>query len=90
MVEHSVYVHPAHSVHVHAAHGRGVAGALLKALIGSTEGSGNLDLQSGIFPESTSSLALHKRAASGASAPDNASATTASGATLSSSSAAVL
>ncbi|MFF8812343.1 GNAT family N-acetyltransferase [Streptomyces pactum] len=55
VVEHSVYVHP-------AARGRGVASALLKALIDSTEAAGIWTVQSGIFPENTASLALHERA----------------------------
>ncbi|MGW4104707.1 N-acetyltransferase family protein [Streptomyces sp. NPDC004976] len=46
VVEHSAYVHPA---------ARGVASALLKALVNSTE-------QAGIFPENTASLAVHQRA----------------------------
>ncbi|MFD4152631.1 GNAT family N-acetyltransferase [Streptomyces hydrogenans] len=55
VVEHSVYVHP-------EARGRGVAGALLRALVDSTEAAGIWTIQSGIFPENTASLALHKRA----------------------------
>ncbi|MEU1920637.1 N-acetyltransferase family protein [Streptomyces albogriseolus] len=55
VVEHSVYVDP-------AARGRGVASALLKALIDSTEEAGIWTIQSGIFPENTASLALHERA----------------------------
>ncbi|MGP4113706.1 GNAT family N-acetyltransferase [Streptomyces sp. 4N509B] len=55
VVEHSVYVHP-------DARGRGVAGALLGALIASTEVAGIWTIQSGIFPENTASLALHARA----------------------------
>ncbi|WTV76529.1 GNAT family N-acetyltransferase [Streptomyces sp. NBC_00028] len=55
VVEHSVYVHP-------GARGRGVAAALLKALIDSTEAAGIWTIQSGIFPENTASLALHQRA----------------------------
>ncbi|MET8244519.1 N-acetyltransferase family protein [Streptomyces sp. NPDC005202] len=55
VVEHSVYVHP-------GARGRGVASALLKALIESTEAAGIWTIQSGIFPENTASLALHQRA----------------------------
>ncbi|MEV5573813.1 N-acetyltransferase family protein [Spirillospora sp. NPDC052269] len=55
VVEHSVYVHPAH-------HGRGVAVALLRALIGSTESDGIWTIQSGIFPENTASLRLHAKA----------------------------
>ncbi|MGW2934223.1 N-acetyltransferase family protein [Streptomyces sp. NPDC001156] len=55
VVEHSVYVHP-------DARGRGVGSALLRALIGSTEAAGVWTIQSGIFPENTSSLALHQKA----------------------------
>ncbi|MFQ6849794.1 N-acetyltransferase family protein [Streptomyces sp. 35M1] len=55
VVEHSVYVHP-------AARGRGVASALLKALVDSTEQAGIWTIQSGIFPENTASLAAHRRA----------------------------
>ncbi|KOV03361.1 phosphinothricin acetyltransferase [Streptomyces sp. XY511] len=55
VVEHSVYVHP-------DARGRGVARALLDALIGSTESAGIWTIQSGIFPENGASLALHERA----------------------------
>ncbi|MET9730240.1 N-acetyltransferase family protein [Streptomyces sp. NPDC006458] len=55
VVEHSVYVHP-------GARGRGVARALLDALIDSTEAAGIWTIQSGIFPENTASLALHRRA----------------------------
>ncbi|OON80724.1 GNAT family N-acetyltransferase [Streptomyces tsukubensis] len=52
-----------HSVHVHReARGGGVAGALLERLITSTEAAGVRTIQSGIFPESTASLALHQRA----------------------------
>lgn len=55
VVEHSVYVHP-------EARGRGVGGALLRALITSTEAAGIWTIESGIFPENTASLALHRRA----------------------------
>lgn len=55
VVEHSVYVHP-------ESRGRGVARALLEALINSTEAAGIWTIQSGIFPENTASLALHQRA----------------------------
>ncbi|MFG2639404.1 GNAT family N-acetyltransferase [Streptomyces sp. NPDC048370] len=55
VVEHSVYVHP-------RARGRGVASALLKALVESTEAAGIWTVQSGIFPENTASLAVHERA----------------------------
>lgn len=55
VVEHSVYVDP-------AARGRGIASALLKALIDSTERAGIWTIQSGILPENTASLAVHQRA----------------------------
>jgi phosphinothricin acetyltransferase len=55
VVEHSVYVHP-------DARGRGVGTALLNALICSTEAAGIWTVQSGIFPENSASLALHRRA----------------------------
>ncbi|MFB8087194.1 GNAT family N-acetyltransferase [Streptomyces sp. NPDC055992] len=55
VVEHSVYVAP-------AARGRGIAAALLQALIDSTEAAGIWTVQSGIFPENAASLALHQRA----------------------------
>lgn len=54
VVEHSVYVRP-------DARGRGVASALLRALIASTEAAGIWTVQSGVFPENTASLALHTR-----------------------------
>ena len=53
VVEHSVYVDP-------AARGRGVGRQLLDALIASTEAAGIWTIQSGIFPENTASLALHR------------------------------
>ena len=55
VVEHSVYVDP-------AAQGRGVGRALLDALIDSTERAGIWTIQSGVFPENTASLALHRAA----------------------------
>ncbi|MER5203689.1 N-acetyltransferase family protein [Streptomyces sp. NPDC002825] len=55
VVEHSVYVHP-------DARGRGVATALLDALVASTEAAGIWTIQSGIFPENAASLAVHARA----------------------------
>jgi phosphinothricin acetyltransferase len=55
VVEHSVYVRP-------VAQGRGVAGALLDALIASTEAAGVWTIQSGVFPENAASLNLHQRA----------------------------
>ena len=53
--EHSVYVRP-------DARGCGIASALLKALIDSTERAGIWTIQSGIFPENAASLAVHRRA----------------------------
>ena len=55
VVEHSVYVDP-------AAAGRGVARALLDALVDSTESAGVWTIQSGVFPENTASLRLHAAA----------------------------
>src|SRR6185437_15928055 len=55
VVEHSVYVHP-------AARGRGTGRRLLDALIASTEHAGIWTIQSGVFPENTASLALHRAA----------------------------
>jgi L-amino acid N-acyltransferase YncA len=54
VVEDSVYVDP-------AARRRGVADALLRALISSTEEAGIWTIQSGIFPENAASLRLHER-----------------------------
>ncbi|WP_067681287.1 GNAT family N-acetyltransferase [Nocardia miyunensis] len=55
VVEHSVYVHP-------DARGRGVGLALMTTLLKSTDTAGIWTVQSGIFPENTASLALHRRA----------------------------
>ncbi|WP_081898389.1 GNAT family N-acetyltransferase [Herbidospora cretacea] len=55
VVEHSVYVSPAH-------HGRGIGTLLLNALIDSTEAAGIWTIQSGVFPENTTSLRLHEKA----------------------------
>ncbi len=55
VVEHSVYVAP-------AAKGQGVGRRLLEALIASTEAAGIWTIQSGVFPENTASLALHRAA----------------------------
>lgn len=52
VVEHSVYVDP-------VARGRGIGGALLDALIQSTEAAGIWTIQSAIFPENTASRTLH-------------------------------
>jgi len=54
VVEHSVYVDP-------QSQGRGIGRLLLEALIDSTERAGIWTIQSGIFPENTTSLALHER-----------------------------
>lgn len=54
VVEHSVYVRP-------ETQGRGVGRALLGALIDSTEVAGIWTIQTGVFPENASSLALHER-----------------------------
>jgi phosphinothricin acetyltransferase len=55
VVEHSVYVDP-------VARGRRVGRKLLEALISATEAAGIWTIQSGIFPENTASLALHRSA----------------------------
>ena len=55
VVEHSVYV-------ARTARGIGVGRALLDALIASTEAAGIWTIQSGIFPENTASVALHRAA----------------------------
>jgi L-amino acid N-acyltransferase YncA len=53
VVEHSVYVDPEHQ-------GRGIGRLLLGALIDASEAAGIWTLQSGVFPENTASLALHR------------------------------
>lgn len=55
VIEHSIYVHP-------DTRGRGIAAALLDALIGSTETAVIWAIQSGIFPENTAGLHLHTKA----------------------------
>lgn len=55
VVEHSIYV-------AAAARGRGVGRVLLHAFVASTEAAGIWTIQSGIFPENTASLALHRGA----------------------------
>ncbi|WP_433223977.1 N-acetyltransferase family protein [Dactylosporangium sp. CS-047395] len=55
VVEHSVYVDP-------AAQGRGVGRALLDTLIAAADAAGIWTIQSGVFPENTASLALHRAA----------------------------
>jgi phosphinothricin acetyltransferase len=54
VAETSVYVGKEHR-------GEGVGGALLEALVSVSERNGIWTLQAGIFPENTSSIALHKR-----------------------------
>ena len=49
-----IYVAPEHT-------GRGVGGALLRALIDASECAGIWTLQAGIFPENRASIALHER-----------------------------
>ncbi len=55
VIEHSVYVDPGQ-------HGRGIGGALLAALVASSEDAGVWTVQSGVFPENEASLRLHERA----------------------------
>jgi len=55
VVEHSVYVHPGYR-------GRGAGRLLLGTLVAATEAAGVWTIQSGIFPENTASLALHRSA----------------------------
>jgi L-amino acid N-acyltransferase YncA/2-polyprenyl-3-methyl-5-hydroxy-6-metoxy-1,4-benzoquinol methylase len=55
VIEHSVYVDPGQ-------HGRGIGGALLAALVASSQDAGVWTVQSGVFPENTASLRLHERA----------------------------
>jgi L-amino acid N-acyltransferase YncA len=55
VIEHSVYVQP-------AARGRKIGRLLLARLIASTEAAGIWTIQSGIFPENTASIALHRAA----------------------------
>ncbi|MBP1934137.1 GNAT family N-acetyltransferase [Ammoniphilus resinae] len=54
VAEVSIYVHP-------DAQGKGVGNLLLEALIKRSEEKGFWTLQAGIFPENTSSLALHEK-----------------------------
>jgi L-amino acid N-acyltransferase YncA len=54
VIEHGVYVHP-------DARGHGVGRVLLKALIASSEADGIWTIETGVFPENASSLAVHAR-----------------------------
>jgi L-amino acid N-acyltransferase YncA len=54
VVEHSVYV-------AERARGRGVGRILLEALLASTDAAGIWTIQTSIFPENETSLALHRR-----------------------------
>ena len=54
VAENSIYIHPDNR-------GHGVGHTLLDALITSSEAAGIWTVQTGIFPENTSSLALHQR-----------------------------
>jgi L-amino acid N-acyltransferase YncA len=54
VVENTVYV-------AESARGAGIGRLLLERLISSTESAGIWTIQSGIFPENTASLALHRR-----------------------------
>ena len=55
VIEQSVYVDP-------TARGSGIGGLLLAHLITSTERAGVWTIQSGIFPENTASIVVHRRA----------------------------
>lgn len=55
VVEHSIYIDPVRA-------GHGVGRALLDALIATTEAAGIWTIQSGILPENTASLHLHRAA----------------------------
>jgi L-amino acid N-acyltransferase YncA len=54
VAENSIYIHPDHR-------GRGVGRILLAALVASSEEAGIWTVQTGIFPENTASVALHRR-----------------------------
>jgi len=53
VVEHSVYV-------AERARGRGIGGALMKALLAGADADGLWTIQTSIFPENAASLALHE------------------------------
>jgi phosphinothricin acetyltransferase len=54
VAENSIYIHSDHR-------GRGIGRTLLAALIAGSESAGIWTVQTGIFPENTASLALHRR-----------------------------
>jgi L-amino acid N-acyltransferase YncA len=54
VVEHSVYVRA-------DARGRGMGGALMEALLASTDAAGIWTVQSSVFPENVATLVLHER-----------------------------
>ena len=54
VAEDSVYVDPHH-------HGRGVGTALLERLVAVSEHAGYWTIQTGIFPENTTSVTVHER-----------------------------
>lgn len=54
VAENAIYVHP-------GARGRGVGETLLRALVTSAERGGIWTIQTGVFPENTASLALHRK-----------------------------
>jgi L-amino acid N-acyltransferase YncA len=62
VIEHSIYVHP-------DTRGRGIAAALLDALIGSTETAVIWAIQSGIFPETPPASTCTPKPDSAQSAP---------------------
>jgi phosphinothricin acetyltransferase len=53
VAENSVYIDPTH-------HGHGIGRVLLQALVERAEAAGIWTIQTGIFPENTASLALHR------------------------------
>ncbi|MBO4269965.1 arsenite methyltransferase [Microbispora triticiradicis] len=55
VIEHSIYVHPGYG-------SRGLGRALLNAFVTASEDAGIWTIQSGVFPENTASLALHRAA----------------------------
>jgi L-amino acid N-acyltransferase YncA/2-polyprenyl-3-methyl-5-hydroxy-6-metoxy-1,4-benzoquinol methylase len=55
VIEHSVYIDPGH-------HRHGIGAALLLALAGSADAAGIWTIQTGVFPENTASMRLHRQA----------------------------